>query len=307
MIRLCLLAILLASSFQANAWFVYIPGSAIKSIGDSIDGETNRDMCLAPHANIGDIYPNGIVTAILGKSGKCQQPAFPILGKMDLTIKPFANSELSVSLTSSWERKESQVPQLATGMLFFAQLKQHPIELKIYSAVRPNVSSLKSKAESLQKTEILKLVSAKTSKVDEIQIDGKQALRYWIEGFYQDDLTKKRTFHTTIIENNEEIIFVRIVGESKSFSNQKATIDEIFERFSWVRQPMNSLDAKSEIEDARSSKEPHANLNIGEKVDHLPNTTSPKERLMSINQLFKEGLINEKEFESKKKEILNTL
>lgn len=77
-----LLAAIAIVVFLQGCWFVYIPGSTLSAIGDTLTG-AEGNLCISSRANIGDKIrmPDGnvgVVRRISGTSTRCRSEATPI-------------------------------------------------------------------------------------------------------------------------------------------------------------------------------------------------------------------------------------
>jgi hypothetical protein len=73
---------LLCTTQLAGCWFVFIPGSAINAIGDSLSGYEGQH-CVSATAKVGDRmkHVNGTVGTVMkleGESSRCANPQRPI-------------------------------------------------------------------------------------------------------------------------------------------------------------------------------------------------------------------------------------
>lgn len=77
-----LLIVLLMIFPLSGCWFIFIPGSAIDALGDSISGHSGN-TCVSSTAYIGQqiTMPDGsvgVVTKLEGESRRCANPSLPI-------------------------------------------------------------------------------------------------------------------------------------------------------------------------------------------------------------------------------------
>ena len=79
------------TALNANAWFIYIPGSVTRAIGDAITG-AKGDICVKDSYKVGDVITSpqtGNTAKILSLSGTssiCPNPANPIRADVEFTF-----------------------------------------------------------------------------------------------------------------------------------------------------------------------------------------------------------------------------
>jgi hypothetical protein len=85
---------LLCTTQLAGCWFVFIPGSMVGAITDSIGGYEGQH-CVSATAKVGDRikHTNGSIGTVMkleGESSRCQNPQHPIRAvvRMDDTSTP---------------------------------------------------------------------------------------------------------------------------------------------------------------------------------------------------------------------------
>ncbi len=79
--------ILLSCLALQGCWFVYIPGSAVDSIADSLSG-AEGEHCIPEWVKVGDAvnFPSvglGTVKSLSGTSRRCPDPKLPIRALVD--------------------------------------------------------------------------------------------------------------------------------------------------------------------------------------------------------------------------------
>ena len=76
-----LLVVLTCLALQ-GCWFVFIPGSLINAVSDSLTG-SEGSHCIVATARVGDVIKltngsSGVVKSLSGTSVRCTDPAYPV-------------------------------------------------------------------------------------------------------------------------------------------------------------------------------------------------------------------------------------
>ena len=103
------------------------------------------------------------------------------------------------------------------------------------------------------------------------------------------------TYLLTFYETSEEVVLINIWSSANNFPAQKPEFLRIINTISGVSPPINAPAKSSPIT---------INIENGSSASETPSSIY---RLNNLNELLKKGLINQKDYDSKKSEILKTM
>jgi len=304
---------------NANAWFFFfIPGSVTRGISDSFTG-AKGNICVGENAKAGDTLPSTTgniakVVSVSGTSSMCQNPALPIRAEVEFQIT--FNSKAGINLPEDYESKPITDLQRFNGMLLRASSKTAAnTGVLVFAVKRTPNADLASIANAAEKRQINALEDAKSSNPEQFVINGAKALRFEVNGKLKGLFGSQMTYLITFIEGDSEIVIVNAFSPSFSDEEYKRELKKFAEGLTGIKivgdTPPAGL-ANSPNEKGIAS--PASSLSIFDAPSPtelpssaLPQSESVANRLRELNRLYKEGVINEKEFETKKQELLNKM
>lgn len=294
------------TALNANAWFIYIPGSVTRAIGDAITG-AKGDICVKDSYKVGDVITSsqtGNTAKILSLSGTssiCPNPANPIRADVEFTFN--FSSKVSFELPDDYEIQPMKNLERFNGRLLFAKSKSASgKEILIFSNLKMPTSDIQQMANNMERNQIALLKEGTSKNSERLNINGFSALRFEVVGTKKGVFGQGVTFMITLIDVGNEIIvinqfcptdiyidskteFILIANSTKSINSELSVITN------------NSIDSKSVTPSEVVSK-PNS---------PLQSETNSVTKLELLNELFKKGLINQKDYDAKKSEILKSM
>ena len=337
--RLISLTILLLAfaSNSAYAWFFFfLPGKVTGAIADAFTGAEGTN-CVSSVAKVGDKIklPDGsvgIVKSLSGESSRCTNSTYPIRALLvpanESTPSGSSNSSSNTSYTPSrsvlanpvvgidlpnesivsgstastpkagidlpdeWESKEVPTNIIEKGYFFYAVNKTIDAGLVVSAVKRHGVADVTGYARAGRLAQMHSLGDAKESDIEELQVNGMQAWRFEVTG--KDWTGWSITYLTTYIDVGTEVLGVRTFSPAVGFREQRAALSNLAYG---IRTPPAPVVAMPPA--------PVPVVAIPEKTSEPQGSIAT--RLGVLNKLYKDGLITEKDFESKKQEILKGL
>lgn len=341
------LAILLltAVSTNANAFFFFIPGFVTAKIADAVTGSEGEN-CVGSTAKVGDIIslPNGgtvMIKSLSGQSIRCTQPDHPIRALLDMSDSSFG-SKVGINLPDGWELIALTEQQKYGGWLLMAK---NPLVngsgLSIGVSKRKDVPDMMAVVTNARLSQANKVAEPHQSEIEQITVNEMRAWRYEITGKMNGLFGSKHTYLTTIIEGDQEIVIVTVWTSADTFEKQKETLKRMAENVSGINHQISTaLVSTAPVPIVPSPKMAEATPQTVPVVAVLSNqpditpystssiTTAPAaatvvasivsnalpiksenspSRLRALNALYKDGVINKKDFEIKKQEILKSM
>jgi len=321
----------LAAPLNAHAWFFFvIPGAAIDAIADAISGSEGEN-CVGSNVKVGDKITlsgggGGVVKSLSGTSYRCTNPALPIRAMVVVRSaedpsppeSPKATntpSRVGLRLPKGWESYPPSEPEAARGIVLNAIDRTTQTRVTLYSEKRQGAGDMVKYSEAKRATQAAALKNPQSSAIAPIEINSFQAWRYEVSGTAYDD--ERYTYHNTIIDTGSEIVRVSAMSKESEYSAQRSSMESLaygLAGFQHTTSPSNSV--RSSESPSASSLPPTAASDSGGAVASgatapqgpaNSRTGSAAQRLRELSSLFKEGLITEKEYDEKKKKLLEEL
>lgn len=331
----------LTFSNSACAWFFFfIPGSAPRAVADAFTG-AKGNICVKEGTQVGQILTSGNgntakVLSLSGTSSICQNPTLPIRAELEFTYN--FTSRAGIDLSDDFQPGTINDLERFNGWLLKATSKNtqnHGIQISATTKkANLNIETVANSIEqaSLKNARLKDVASARTEK---LTINGMPAVRFEISGTLSGIFGQRITYQYTILEGDNEIAVVNVYAPIAYMESNRQELQKVTERVSGLR----SADAASPpvvappIQPAIPIQTPTAPsaLSIGDQptdstvLPVSPATTTPRNesvsvttpsnslpsnteisanKLRELNKLYKEGILNQQEYEAKKQEIL---
>jgi hypothetical protein len=301
----------LASLFLSTdvyAWFFFIPGSATRAIGDSITG-AKGDICVKESYKVGDTINSttgniGTIKSLSGKSSICNNPATPIRAEVEFQFN--FQTKSAISLPDDYEVKQPTELQKFNGQVLSANAKgKRNTGVVINARKKDSNSDPAAVASAYEKSHLNFLLDAESKNPEQLTINGLKAWRFEVNGKLKGVFGQQLTYLITVIEGDSEILSLISFTPTQNYAEEKATLLKIVEDIKGLGEEQRSVSPPtSEINTLQKNSTPPSASSTTEKSTST--TKTPTEKLRDLSQMFKEGLINENEFEAKKKEILKS-
>ena len=220
-----------------GCFFVFIPGSVISAIGDSITGSEGSN-CVGPTAQVGEKIrlpdgSQGTIKSLSGTSGRCTDSRYPVRALLVAStdapaqVKPAQiTSDLRIDLPMGWERKPLTDPQVAGGVITHALNRTLDAGVLLSAAKREGISDMLTFAQTKRSNQASRLTEPTQSDITEFTIKDKRAFRFAVTGSYN---SRKFTYQMTIVEGTTEIALVNAWASPNIFDQQVETLSKLSE------------------------------------------------------------------------------
>lgn len=234
---LCRMLLLAAFTFSVQGCFVWIPGSVISSVSDSITG-SEGSHCVGANTKVGDTIRlpgggRGTVKSLSGTSVRCTNPEQPIRALLvfpdDNSAPPASTpttSKLGLNLPAGWEQKPL-LENMRSGGVLYATNRTTDSGALLSAVNREGITDLMAFANSRRANQASRLKEALWSEVSRVEVNGKPALRFIVTGLGRTGL--KVTYMWTIIEGATEIAVLNAWTTAAAFEEQKEALSRLAE------------------------------------------------------------------------------
>ena len=165
----------------------------------------------------------------------------------------------------------------------------------IFSAKLSVVGSASGYIQTRVATQLSTLDNSSAKEIIQSSIKGFPVTQVEITGNLKSGQKPSFTYLLTFYETSEEVVLLNMWSSTNNFPTQKPEFQRIVNTISGVSPPINAPAKSSPI-----------TINI-EKESSTSDASSPINRLNNLNDLLKKGLINQKDYDTKKVEILKTM
>lgn len=301
-------------STNANAWFFFfLPGSVTGKIADSVTG-AEGEHCVAQNAKIGDVIklPNGgtaTIKSLSGTTSRCTQPELPIRALLDFSTSSSFTSKAGINLPAFWEPKSLTEQQKLAGAILMAKnvTLSSDTGLLIHTMKREIVPDMMAGVVRLRSQQASRLDEPQESEIEQISINGVRAWRFEVAGKTKGTFGNKFTYLTTVLEGDKEVVVANAWTPTILFEKQKEALKQLAKNITGIDAPASPVVAAPSTEpvDATPNAEP---VVATPSSNSLPTQSeSAANKLRDLNALYKEGVINKKDYETKKQEILKAM
>lgn len=228
--------------FLQGCWFIYIPGSAMRAIGDTFTGAEGSN-CVREGTKVGDTVRDAggrasTVKSLSGTSQYCKNPMLPIRALLVLSdnsalqptaaARPEYNSAISLSLPAGWVKIPLTEQMNRDGALLYAQNPTFDARFVLTGYKRENITDLEAFAYTKRSLVASNFSDRRQSEVFETTVNGKPARRFEVTGTTPDS-HYKITYTVCIIEGATEIAFISVWALASNFSYQKGALESLAE------------------------------------------------------------------------------
>jgi hypothetical protein len=227
--NLCKSIFLLALTFSVQGcFFIYIPGSVISGVSDSITG-SEGSHCVGPNAKVGDKIrlPGGgigTVQSLSGTSVRCTNPEKPIRALLVFSgdkPTPYA-SKVGLNLPVGWEQKTLTDSMVVRHVVLYAINRTIDAGVLLSAAKREGIIELMEFANTKRANQASRLVDPQQSEISQLEIQGRKAFRFDVTGTLKTG--QKLTYMLTIIEGSAELALLTIWASPANFERQKESL-----------------------------------------------------------------------------------
>ena len=289
----------LIATTNANAWFFFfIPGSVTQAVSDSVTG-AKGNICVKDGLEVGHVFtsPQGNTAKIVSLSGTssiCQNQTTPIRAEVEFSYN--FNSKAGIDLPDDFEPKSIPDLERFNGALLKAASKsQKNYGIEIWTHKKLENTDLEVMANNIENAvkRNLRLQDVTTANAEQLSINQMKAVRFEIAGTLKGVFGQSMKYQYTILEGDNERLVVAIYAPADYFSEH---FDEI-SKFAFMVKGIKEA-TPQQSSDVRPATQPETTASV---------PPSTEERLATLNKLLRDGLLTQKEYAAKKKEILKGL
>ena len=305
-----LIVLLTFSSTNANAFFFFfIPGLGG---GKSVNGDT----CFGSNAKEGDTFTSasGNVATIIklsGTSSACKTAEFPILATVDYRSSVTFKSNAGINLPDEFKPENlTDRQKYFEGLLLKAKNNANSTGVQISSIKRNIISDMMAYATKLKEGNGNSLDDVKKSEIETTTINGMNAWRYEYKGKLKNLFGTRYTYLTTILEGDHEVIVVSAWTPTSSYEKNGEELKQMAASITGIKTPIQSVSLPTSPP-LPTTVESTSKV-LAAVVDPTSSTLPPQikstaDRLIDLKALYKDGVISKKNYEAKKKEILDSM
>jgi hypothetical protein len=223
-----------ASLSLQGCWAVFIPGSVISAVADSVTGAEGTH-CVAANAQVGGKIKLSdgslwTVKSLSGTSTRCTNSDLPIRAMLipvtDAAIRPTSTpsvSKLSLTLGAGWEKRPFTDQMSSSDTVLYATNRTTDIGMLLTAVKREGITDLMAFANARMANQVNRLTDPKQSEISQIEINGKKVLRFTVAGALKSGM--KITYLLTVIEGESEIAILNGWTSTANFENQRSAIE----------------------------------------------------------------------------------
>jgi len=332
----------LTVSNSAYAWFFFfIPGSATRAVADAFTG-AKGNICVKEGTQAGQILTSGNgntakVLSLSGTSSICRNPALPIRAELEFTYN--FSSKAGIDLSDDFQPGTITDLERFNGWLLKATSKStrnHGIQISA-TTKKANLD-IETMANNMERTILnnQKLKDVASARMEKRTINGMPAVRFEISGTLSGIFGQRITYQYTIMEGDNEVVVVDVYAPVEYMESNRQELQKVAERVSGLRSadrvaspPVVALPIQPAITIQTPTTPPA--VSVGDQPTGSPalpvspattappnesvSVTTPSNSLLSnteisanklreLNKLYKEGILNQQEYEAKKQEVL---
>lgn len=305
---------------SANAFFFFfLPGSVTGKIADSITGSEGEN-CVSSEAKVGGQIrlANGeikTVKSLSGTSTRCADAQFPIralLESSNLPTTPHA-SNIGIDLQTGqggWVQRTTTALQKSQGAIFFASQPTTDSWLIVHSNPRNIAPELSVFAREKLAYYEKNMSDTKSSEISRTFIYGVPVLQFTVSGYLK-SAGINLTYFWTVFDLEKELLVVTTWTKTSNWDTEKISLTKLPELITGL--PASNLNTSNNSNQTItpapqiSTQEIPVPVATPSPSANVSTETPIAKRLRELNDLLKNGLITQSEFETKKKSILDSL
>jgi hypothetical protein len=307
-ILIVLATALALTSSNAHAWFFFfIPGSVTGKIGDALTG-AEGDQCVKETAKVGDVLrsPSGntaVIKSLSGTSTRCQNNDLPIRARLEFTYN--FSSEAGLDIPDGYEQKPLNDFQRFNGFLLKAENSIKRTGIMVNSRRTDSKTDPTAVMHAISESMSRMITDTTTANEEELNINGMKALRFEMTGKNKGAFGLTYTYVVTMLVGKEELLVVNAWAPVDDYPSEKDALKQLAWSVKGIADPAgaarsNELQTKPVAARAVAVAAPTQGAQAG-------NTEETVKKLREIDKLYKEGVLNQQEYEGKKKELLKGL
>ena len=226
-------------------------------------------------------------------------------------------SKANFNIPDGFERRDVSDFQRYSGILVLTSSGDKKKGITVISRARDISSDAAAIANATEKEITLAVVDGKTNNAGKIKVNEMDAWRFEVEGKNKGIFGQKYTYMVTVIEGDKEYVVINSWSLTDNFDKEKEEFKKISDSVSGIKEvnttaavivPAIGITPTQAIVEAPLNKE--ASVTPKEVLANEVTKTqgdSASKKLIDLHKLFKDGVINQNDFETKKQELLKTM
>lgn len=237
---LFMIIMLMSSSTTAQAWvFLYVPAEVSGSISDAITGGKG-DFCVGENVRVGDTFrlsdgSLGKVISLSGTSLRCNNQDFPIRAEIEKSYKsrpvPVYIPKATVELPDGWATAGLTPKLKEDGFYLYAINKTIDAGLLMSGTERKLIADMSVYAKTRRTNQADRLIDAKSSEIEQVQINGKAAWQFEVSGKQKSG--RNITYYYAIVDGGAEIVVIGFFVHTAAYPEHKAALQNIAYSIMW--------------------------------------------------------------------------
>ncbi len=270
----------------------------------------------------------GKITSTSGSSYRCSNPETPIRARVEVTsdttatpldklatpaqtVVPPVITSAGLRLPTGWEATLLTNGDKADGVVLNAINRATESRFSLFVYKREGVTDMTAFAASKRAWQASHFNETTQSEVVPLVVNGISAWRYIVSGTSYSNT--RYTYLHTVVDAGTEILLLSAWTTAENFEAQRPAMERLAEGLTGITATIPVAAASSATASAGSAasaasevKEVPSVVSVPQSPSTAP-TTNAAQRLRNLNDIYKDGLINKKEYEEKKKQILDSL
>lgn len=263
----------------------------------------------------GDVIPSRLtsntakIISLSGTSSICQNPALPIRAEVQFIYNH--TSKASIEIPDDYEAQPVSDLDRYDGRLLLAKSKSVSGKFIMISsfAKKPNMD-IDEIANNLEKDQINLLKDGYSKNAERLKVNGLNALRFEVVGTGKGAFGREGTFLLTFIDAGNEVIYINEWCLTSGYLEAKTEFLNIVNSIKGLEgEPINDSLRTSTTKQATTPKTDPKPSSLAPVVSTASSASgsSPADKLEILNGMLKKGLITQKDYDSKKAEILKSM
>lgn len=315
-------ALVLVTNSAHAFFFFFLPGAVTSKISDAFTGSEGEN-CVAATAKVGDRIrlPNGdikIIKSLSGTSTRCTNSEMPIRAALEASKVPISTfaSKASMEFPDGWTVKALTDANKQLGVFLAADNATTDSHILASGMSRAAITDLKTFAKTTRNNHLAALTSSTATDLDIFTVAGIQGWQYTISGIAKNGFNT--TFNVRFYDAKDEILRLTMWTGTNNFDVHKSAFESIalsvkgIEPYPSVEVANVDLPAPNvpksiaTVAQTNSVAKSEASASAVER-NVTKNDQSSAQKLRELNGLLKDGVITQKDFDSKKAEIIKAM
>ena len=284
------------------------------------------------------------IKSLSGASSRCQSKELPIRALLEFSYD--FSSKAGIEIPDSYVPKQLTDTQRAAGLLVSAQNAAKKSTFVVSSRKRDSKTDMAAVARTISDSLRKLLEDSKTANEEELTVNGMKALRFELTGKSKGVFGRTDTYMVTVLEGDGELLAIIASAPVDDYAVEKDALKQLslgvkglkgVEVATTASPPSaapssNSNPSPVPVANATATPASPTSAPSAAEADHSQPASSigapavvvaapapppsgvatgsadgTANKLRELNKLFREGILNQEEYERKKKELLKAL